>query len=74
MWTRHVTLKAESGSAEIIPPITESQSLPLIPVQKESPDEIIFSPEYTRQNRNSKLVGFERGSKRLQPFVGPKEF
>jgi hypothetical protein len=24
--------------------------------------------------RHSKLVGFERGRRRLQPFVGPKEF
>ena len=74
MTTHHVTLKVEADSVKVIPPTIESESLPLIPIQKSPPDEIIFSSEHTPQSRNSRLVGFERGAMPLQPFVGPREF
>ena len=74
MSNRHVTLKVESHSA-VEPILTvESESLPLLPDQNSLPDQIVVTPMPASLSRNSKLVGFERGHRRLQPFVGPKEF
>jgi len=74
MSNRSVTLKVESHSAEQPILTIESESLPLLPDQNSLPDQSVVAPMPASLSRNSKLVGFERGQRRLQPFVGPKEF
>jgi hypothetical protein len=74
MSNRPVTLKVESHSAGEPILTIESESLPLLPAQNSLPDQIVVAPMPASLSRNSKLVGFERGQMRLQPFVGPKEF
>jgi len=74
MSNRHVTLKVESHSAGEPILTIESESLPLLPDQNSSLDKVVVTPMPASLSRNSKLVGFERGHRRLQPFVGPKEF
>jgi hypothetical protein len=70
----HATLKVETDSAEKPIFIIKSESLRLLPDQNRFPDETVLTPMPAPIIRNSKLVGFERGRRRLQPFVGPKEF
>jgi hypothetical protein len=74
MSTRHVTLKVEADSAREPIFTIKSESLRLLPDQNRFPDETVVTPMPAPIIRNSKFVGFERGRRRLQPFVGPKEF
>ena len=74
MSNRHVTLKVDAHSAREPILTIESESLPLLPDQNSLPDQSVVAPMPASLSRNSKLVGFERGQRRLQPFVGPKEF
>lgn len=72
MRTRHVTPEVEAVPGKVSTIVIERS--PLRPVQKISLEKIIISSEDDPRGRNSKLVGFERGAMRLQPFVGPKQF
>ena len=70
MLTGHDLLKLEANSADQLTHTIESGSL-LLQDKKISSSKLVATP---RPNRNSRLVGFERGRRPLQPFVGPKEF
>ncbi len=74
MSTDHATLKveADSGGKPIL--TIKSENLRLLPDQNRFPDETAVTPMPAPVIRNSKFVGFERGRRRLQPFVGPKQF
>ena len=70
MFIGHDLLKLEANSADQLTHTIESESL-LLQDQKISPGKFVATP---KPNRNSRLVGFERGHRPLQPFLGPKEF
>ncbi len=74
MFTKQVTLKLEAGSADQFTHIIESKSIAPLQDQKGFPDQNVVTLAPTPISRISKLVGFERGRRHLQPFVGPKEF
>jgi hypothetical protein len=66
--------EVEAGSSNVITPTIESERLSPTLIQTGFPDGEILNPEDTSPGRNSKLVGFDRGAMRLQPYVGPKQF
>ncbi len=74
MFTTYAELKVKVGPTKVENSTNESERFPPTPLQTEFPDETGLSPEDTSQSRSSKLVGFERGTMRLQPFLGPKQF
>ncbi len=74
MFTNRVTLNLKAGSADQFTHTTESETLPPLQDQQEFPHKIVVTPVPTAISHNSTFVGFERGRRRLQPFVGPKEF
>ncbi len=74
MTTNPVTPKVKDGSADQFNHTIERESLSPLQDQKGYPAKTATTPMPAPISRNSKLVGFERGRRRLQPFVGPKEF
>jgi len=74
MFTNYAELIVEAGSASVITPTIESERLSPAPIQTKFIDGVILNPEDASQSRNSRLVGFDRGTMRLQPYVGPKQF
>jgi hypothetical protein len=74
MHTNYAELEVETGSASVMTPAIESERSSSVLIQTGFPDAVIFNPEDASQRRNSRLVGFDRGTMLLQPFVGPKQF
>jgi len=74
MHTNYAELEVEAGSASVMTPAIESERSSPALIQTEFTDAVIFNPEGTSQRRNSRLVGFDRGTIRSQPYVGPKQF
>ena len=74
MFTRQTKIKLDARSTEQLTTVIGSENLPLLPHQNRLPEGTVITLMHTPPSRNSKLVGFERGRNRLQPFVGPKEF
>ena len=64
MLTNYVEPKIEAGADEVQPPAVEIESAPLAPIQTGLPGEDGSGTVDAPQARNSKLVGFERGSVR----------
>ncbi|MBC7931054.1 MAG: hypothetical protein H7Z38_10885 [Rubrivivax sp.] len=75
MFTRNrVTLNLEAGAADQFNHPIETEVLLPLEEQKRFPEEVVTTPVPTRVSSNTKLLGFERWRRHLQPFVGPKEF
>ncbi len=74
MFTNHVSPKLEVGFADRLTYTIESESLSPPQELKGFADKAVLTPMPTPISRSSKFVGFERGRRHLQPFVGPREF
>jgi hypothetical protein len=74
MFKSRISLKLESGTANQHIHSFERESLPPLQSQKGFPDQTVVIALLTHVSRNSKLVGFERGCRPLQPFWGYEEF
>ena len=68
MLSHQDTISLEAGSADELTHIVETTVFPMIPNQKGFRDETTAAPSHAPINRNSELVGYERGRRCLQPF------
>jgi hypothetical protein len=74
MSIKRATLKLAASSAGQFTHTIERESSSQLQDHRGFSDQTVIKHMPTPISRNSELVGFERGRRRLQPYVGPKEF